>query len=218
MLVTLKHMLMIVLLSSVLVSGQAESKVVPSKLSGKLQSFRGQVRKVLESEKTVNYAFLAAALGAAGLGMSGTLGLSEHTLVQMLFPFTGVSFLVLGKAIDANLVKRHYAIAKDVGKASRHGQNKGFYQVIKTLAEAKPDHEPVEVNDRTNMFLKIFMWVKPPFAVNMPHIDALVDEKGGFPLTVAREGVTFNNGDYATYIELFGDRDILYRQEGDTPE
>lgn len=209
----MQRMSMVVLLSITLVGGQAEAKVVSSKLSGKLQSFRGQVRKVLESPKTVNYALLAAGLGAAGLGISGKLGLSEHTLVQMLFPFTGASFLVLGKAVNANLIKRHYAAAKDAGKAYRHGENNGSYQVIKMLSESKPDHEPVEVNDRIDMLLKIFMWVKPPFVVNMSHIEAFIDEKGGFPLTAAREGLTFNSGVFVSYEELFGEGNFTYRTD-----
>ena len=194
--VVVKRISMAILLSTVLASGQAEAN--------KLQGLRNQVRKVLGNPKTMDYAFLATGLGAAGLGISGMLGLSEHILVQMLFPFTGVSFLVLGNSINANLSNRHYAIAKRAGEASRLSMDKGAYQVIKMLAESKPEHEPVEVNDRANMLLKIFMWVEPPFAVNVSHIDAFIDENGGFPLTVARDGVTFNNGNHASYTELFG--------------
>ena len=148
----MRRISVVVLLSTALVSGQATASVPrtaqPQGLSDTMQKLRGQWRKVFESKKTVNYALLAAGLGAAGLGISGASGLLEHTLVQVLFPLTGGSFLVLAKAIDANLTKRHYVAGKAAGEAYRHGENRGSYRVIRTLAEANPEHEPVEVNDR----------------------------------------------------------------------
>ena len=52
----------------------------------------------------------------------------------------------------------------------------------------------------------------------MFHIDALIAEKDGFPLTVSREGVTFNNGDHTSYEELFGEGNFRHRTREETSE
>ena len=104
MTILMRHVSMVVLLSTALASGQAVAKP-PSKLSGKLQSFRAQVRKVMESRYTPHLAIITAGLGAGGFEIARML---DTTQGFVAFPFTMASLWVLSQSLEANLNRRHY--------------------------------------------------------------------------------------------------------------
>ena len=224
MAVMLKRISMVVLLSSMLVSGQAEatvgtstSKVLPS-LSGKLQKLRSNMRKVFESEYALLSTGIVMSCSFMGVCIASILGNPEISSVSI--GVTGISFSLLSHSIFANQ-----------RRLQREAYDRGAKDVMDQLAtKIKGAHssdvlqslEPVEVNDwaslSNSMLERVYMNdISDLFGV-LQRINALIDEQGGFPLTVASDGLTFNNGVFMSYEELFGEGNYYRRGVLETEE
>ena len=89
-----------------------------------------------------------------------------------------------------------------------------FYELVHKLRETHTYGQSVEVNNRAEMILNIFMQIDLPLGVSKQPLKALVDETGGFPLKVEEDGLLFNNGSFVSYTDLFGEASIVdYTQE-----
>ena len=89
-----------------------------------------------------------------------------------------------------------------------------FYELVHKLRETHTYGQSIEVNNRAEMILNIFMQIDLPLGVSKEPLKALVDETGGFPLKVEEDGLLFNNGSFISYTDLFGEASIVdYMQE-----
>ena len=205
----MKRVSVVLLLSTALISGQAEAtttnKVLPS-LSAKLQSLRGQLRKVFGSEAAL--VIVSGVCIANSTDIINLLRDADPTI--SLTPYLvwgGVTLLLSGIVFVLNDDRK----LREANEAYRRGINDGSKL-------DKLQDEPVEVNDRLGLHTQVFRRVLPD-VIGLAHLDRIEDridgdvldriyrligKNGGFPLTVAREGVTFNNGEFTSYADLFG--------------
>ena len=211
-----RHVSMVVLLSTALASGQAVAKP-PSKM----ESLNSLLGKIFESKTALHASWAVTGVGSYGAMIFTSLGHLDAAAILGTLSFSGVASLM--GSISANRDRQHreaYQLEKKIiEELYKQGQSEGMtlYQAAKRLKETtRLADDSVEVNDRIDMFLNIFMrvdWPYEPYAVDMHRIEALVDEHGGFPLTVEEDGLLFNNNNFASYTDLFGETIIVDRTQ-----
>ena len=214
--VVVKRIAMAMLLSTALANGQAEGKLL-SRLSAELESLNNLCLKMFESKTTLNASCAVTGVCTGGALLMVQLGLLD--VAGILGGLSFASFLSLAHSTSSNRDRQHreaYELEKKIiEELYKQGQSEGMtlYQAAKRLKETtRLADDSVEVNDRIDMFLNIFMrvdWPYEPYAVDMHRIEELVDEHGGYPLTVEEDGLLFNNNNFASYTDLFGETIIV---------
>ncbi len=218
----MKRVLMVVLLSTalVLVSGQAQAEAKGARNA--LQRLSGKVVEVMERESTLVALFCSTALCAGSASLMHILGLAEHpgvgTLVSLsFFSATLSSYLAFSK---------HREAEKDIGEAYRSGVEDVMDLVVEKLHGDSQLWIANEVKigaiGATGLYFWMLQFVIPNDAgvadKVFSRINALVKENGSFPLTVARDGLTFNNGVFISYTDLFGEGNFHHRTREETSE
>ena len=228
----MKRISMVVLLSTalVLVSGQAQAEAKGARNA--LQRLSGKVVEVMGRESTLCIAFGATCVFFGGVMAMNGLGFSEHPLVLTSLSLASLSGVVfVSSAILYNSKQNSEtieAVLENIVKRKEHRQL--MIDAVNKLAQegGQPgiDLGLVEVNDFENLLNSIFERITLSTPIEnaealiqaLPRIDLLVEENGSFPLTVSREGVTFNNGVFASYEELFGEGNFRHRTREETSE
>ena len=227
----MKRISVVVLLSTalVLVNGQAQAEA--KGVRNALQGLSGKVGEVMGRKSTLCVAFGASCVFFGGvIAMSG-LGFSEPPLTPttlFLASLSGVAFVssvILYnseqsretiEALLENIVKRkerRQLMIDAVNKLAQEGGQPGI------------DPGSVEVNDFENLLNSIFERITLSTPIEnaealiqaLPRLDLLVEENDDFPLTVTRDGLTFNNGVLVSYVDLFGEGNFSYRTREEIP-
>ena len=204
-----------------LVSGQAQAEAKGARNA--LQRLSGKVVEVMEREYTLVARFCSTVLCTGGVWLTYTFGLEEHgTLVGFSF----FSAMLLANSAFSNLSRQHREVEKDIGEAYRSGVEDVMDLVVEKLHGDSQLWIANEVKigaiGATGLYFWMLQFVIPNDAgvadKVFSRINALVKENGSFPLTVTRDGLTFNNGVFASYEELFGEGNFHHRTREETSE
>ena len=244
MAIVVKHLVAIVLLSTALASGQAKAVKLEKlhNLTNKMLE-----NEVLGSKKTLFTAIATAAVsffGAMGFGehqlveplltlsaLSGTVGLFSEIAYVKRDSREAIRALI--KEAEQREAEQFAGVVdgfnelmqklRERSPSSQYFEKEvthildDFYQLIKKFRELHTHSPSVEVSNRAEMILNIFMQTNLPMGTDqhpLDALDALVDENGSFPLTVKEDGLLFNNGSFVSYTDLFGEEVIVdYTQE-----
>ena len=243
----MKRVAVVVLLSIALVqvSGQvqAEAKGVRNVLQRSYDKMDG----VAGRKSTFVTLFCATALCMGSASLMYTLGAGEHPITELLTSFSFPSTVFFSYSAFRNLsrqAREAVEAVKAVEEAYRSGVKDGFHHLVQKIEEEQfvvIDPGPVDVEDFDSLYDAMFDYIytiKPSRAGGkrsaemfsradspnpevlmqvLPRLDKIVEENGGFPLRVGRNGLAFDRGVFISYAELFGEGNFRHRTQEDAP-
>ena len=207
----MKRMAVVVLLSTTLASGAAEASVSKwSKLNDKLikSPVFLKTRNILERNRTLMLTMTATVTGHFFSEAFTLWGMEGAEAVFRSFTTIGAYLLL--PTTYANIARTERLKERLEKALSAALRSSPIHNILDHLADKTYQLENIggyiEVSSEGDLLriLEKFPFDADALSALNNRTSTIVEENGGFPLAVIREGLLLNNGDFVSFTELYG--------------